>query len=63
MIIKFEGRQPFLIAGQPVYSSNADVVTAPFDGAVLGEVSLAGRSDVDRAITLASEALQRGLAP
>jgi acyl-CoA reductase-like NAD-dependent aldehyde dehydrogenase len=63
MTIKFEGRQPFLIAGQPVYSGHADVVTAPFDGAVLGEVSLAGRSDVDRAVTLASKALQRGLAP
>ena len=63
MSIKFEGRQPFLIAGRPVYSDHADVVTAPFNGAVLGEVSLAGRSDVDRAITLASAALQRGLAP
>jgi acyl-CoA reductase-like NAD-dependent aldehyde dehydrogenase len=63
MSIKFEGRQPFLIAGQPVYSGNAGVVTAPFDGAVLGEVSLAGRSDVDRAITLAIQALRRGLAP
>jgi acyl-CoA reductase-like NAD-dependent aldehyde dehydrogenase len=63
MTIKFSGCQPFLIAGQPAYSGNADAVTAPFDGAVLGEVSLAGRSDVDRAITLASEALRRGLAP
>jgi acyl-CoA reductase-like NAD-dependent aldehyde dehydrogenase len=61
--VKPKDCQPFLIAGQPAHSGNVVEVTAPFNGAVIGEVSLAGRSDVDRAITLASEALRRGLAP
>ena len=56
-------RQPFVIAGRPRYSDEADQVKAPFKGALLGEVSLAGRTDVEAAIGLAAEALRRGLAP
>jgi len=58
-----DSRQPFLLGGEWRGSGRVSQVTAPYDGAVIAEVGLAGVDDAERAVGVAASALRPGLAP
>lgn len=63
MDLKSGGRQGFVIGGESRDSASTSVVRNPYDDQIIGEVALAGRVDVDEAVTRAVRGLQRGMPP
>jgi acyl-CoA reductase-like NAD-dependent aldehyde dehydrogenase len=56
-------KRGFFVAGEEQHGDSVDSVRNPFNGDVVGEVALAGGSDVEHAVDKAVEALRRRLAP